>query len=85
MEGVARRREEPERRSPDGLVEGGAQQLAAVLTETHAGHAFAVSALKAAQTLAALDLPHLKGCGAFRDMEKNQKQHDGAEIHTNDL
>lgn len=76
------RRSDGDERSPDGLVEGGAQQLAAVLTETHAGHAFAVSALKPTQALATLDLPHLQVCGAFKDVKKNQKQEDDAELHT---
>lgn len=45
--------------SPDGLVEGGTEQLAAVLTETDAGYSFTVGAFEPSQTLAALDLPHL--------------------------
>lgn len=45
--------------SPDGLVEGGAEELAAVLTESDTRHAFTVGAFEPPQTLAALDLPHL--------------------------
>lgn len=44
---------------PDGLVEGGAEELAAVFTETDAGYSFTVGAFEPPQTLAALDLPHL--------------------------
>lgn len=45
--------------SPDGLVEGGAEELAAVFTESDARDSFTVGAFEPAQTLAALDLPHL--------------------------
>lgn len=45
--------------SPDGLVEGGAEELTAVLTEADARHSFTVGAFKPPQTLATLDLPHL--------------------------
>lgn len=45
--------------SPDGLVEGGAEELAAVFTESDTRHAFTVGAFEPPQTLAALDLPHL--------------------------
>lgn len=45
--------------SPDGLVEGGAEELAAVFTETDTRDSFTVSTFKPPQTLAALDLPHL--------------------------
>lgn len=47
------------KRSPDGLVEGGAEELAAVFTEADTGDSFAVGALEPPQTLTALDLPHL--------------------------
>lgn len=47
------------KRSPDGLVEGGAEELAAVFTEADAGDSFTVGALEPPQTLTALDLPHL--------------------------
>lgn len=46
--------------SPDGLVEGGAEELAAVFTESDTGDAFTVGAFEPPQTLAALDLPHLR-------------------------
>lgn len=46
-------------RLPNGLVEGGAEQLAAVLAETEAGDTFTVGTLKAPQALATLDLPYL--------------------------
>lgn len=46
-------------RSPDGLVEGSTEQLAAVLAETEAGDTFTVGTLKAPQALATLDLPYL--------------------------
>lgn len=44
---------------PDCLVEGGAEELAAVFTETDACYSFTVGAFKPPQTLTALDLPHL--------------------------
>ena len=44
---------------PDGLVEGGTEQLAGVFTETDACDSFTVGTFKPPQTLAALDLPHL--------------------------
>ena len=46
-------------RLPDGLVEGGTEQLAAVLTEAHTRHTFTVGALEPPQALPTLDLPHL--------------------------
>lgn len=52
------------KRSPDRLVEGGAEQLTAVLTEADARHSFAVGPFKPPQTLAALDLPHLNAHGS---------------------
>lgn len=45
--------------SPDGLVEGGTEELAAVFTEGHTRDSFTVGAFEPAQTLAALDLPYL--------------------------
>lgn len=44
---------------PDCLVEGGAEELAAVFTETDARYSFTVGAFEPPQTLTALDLPHL--------------------------
>lgn len=45
---------------PDGLVEGGAEDLVVVLGEAQTGHTFAVGVLKPAQAQAAQDLPHLQ-------------------------
>lgn len=46
-------------RLPDSLIEGGTEELAAVLTETHTRYSFTVGTFKPPQTLATLDLPHL--------------------------
>lgn len=48
-----------DRSLPDGLIEGGTEQLAGVFTETHTRYSFAVGTLESPQTLTALDLPHL--------------------------
>ena len=47
-------------RSPDGAVQGGAEDLAAVLGEAHTGDAPGVGTLKPTQTQPAVDLPHLR-------------------------
>lgn len=54
-----------EKRSPDCLVKGGAEELAAVFTEAHTRHSFTVGALEPPQALAALDLPHLNTHGSL--------------------
>lgn len=48
------------RRSPNGLIEGCRENLTAVFTEADTGDTFTVSTLISPQTLATLDLPHLK-------------------------
>lgn len=50
----------PEATLPDGLIEGGAEELAAVLTEAETRDSFAVAALEPPQALPTLDLPHLR-------------------------
>lgn len=44
---------------PDGLVEGAAEDLVAVLGEAQTGHALVVGVLESAQAQTTLDLPHL--------------------------
>lgn len=46
--------------SPDGLVEGGTEELAAVFAERDTRDSFTVGSFEPPQALAALDLPYLR-------------------------
>lgn len=69
---------------PDGLVEGGTEELAAVFTETDACYSFTVGTFKPPQTLTTLDLPHLhtEGLICFCNMTHAGNYHEYHEHHT---
>lgn len=66
---------------PDGVVEGGTEDLVAVFGKAQTGHTFVVSMLKPTHTQAALDLPHLPQQHTHISKEKSKDRLRQQYIH----